>query len=375
MSSLSPKTLYVAITNHGFGHATRATSVAATVKQLAPSTELILATTAPPWLLESYCEAPFTLREMSMDIGVIQSDSLTMDKAATLAALQDIRHRQTDLVEQEAAYLQAAGVDLVLGDIPPLMTIAAQAAGIPCWMMGNFGWDFIYRPWGGEFVAIVDWIADCFAQCDRLFRLPFHEPMEAFPRQIDVGLTGGTPRFTPAEVRSRLGLTAPQEKTLLLTFGGLGLATVPYDELMTFPDWQFITFDSQAPDLPNLLKICDRRLRPVDLMPICGRVMSKPGYSTFAEACRLDLPIVTLTREDFAEAPLLLAGIRDCAYHQILSLETFLEKGWAFLHTDPTPPLTGTRFAKTGNQDIARAIVEFLYPSTTETVGAGETMS
>jgi hypothetical protein len=73
--------VYVAITNHGFGHATRATSVAATVKQLAPETDIILATTAPPWLLESYFDASFTLRANALDIGVLQADSLTMDKA------------------------------------------------------------------------------------------------------------------------------------------------------------------------------------------------------------------------------------------------------------------------------------------------------
>ena len=271
------RTLYVAITNHGFGHATRATAIAATVKQLAPDINLILATTAPRWLLDSYCEAPFTLREIALDIGVLQPDSLTIDKAGTLAALQDLQRRQAALVEAEAAFLRAAQVDLVLGDIPPLVAIAAHAAQIPCWMMSNFGWDFIYRPWGGEFTAIADWIAACFAHCDRLFRLPFHEPMAAFSTITDVGLTGGSPRHSSAELRSRFHLTAPPEHTILLTFGGLGLAQIPYTNLSRFPHWQFITFDRAAPDLPNLLKVSDRRLRPVDFMPLCGRVVSKPG--------------------------------------------------------------------------------------------------
>jgi hypothetical protein len=357
---MAGKTLYVAITNHGFGHATRATSVAATVKQIDPEVELILATTAPAWLLASYCDAPFQLRETKLDIGVIQSDSLTMDKAATLHALQRIQAGQSTLVEKEAAFLQSAQVDLVLGDIPPLIAIAAQAAGIPCWMMSNFGWDFIYRPWGGEFVAISDWIADCFAQCDHLFRLPFHEPMAAFPRIMDVGLTGGTPRPLPAALRSRFNLKAPKEKTILLTFGGLGLTAIPYADLCDFPDWQFITFDDRAPELPHVLKVTDRRLRPVDFMPLCDRVVSKPGYSTFSEACRFDLPIVTVTREDFAEAPILLGSICDYAYHQILPPQEFLEGGWAFLHKDPTPPRLSASLDKYGSEAIAKEIVAYL---------------
>jgi hypothetical protein len=78
---------------------------------------------------------------------------------------------------------------------------------------------------------------------------------------------------------------------VLLTFGGLGLQQIPYENLTHFPDWQFITFDSSAPDLPNLVKITDHKYRPVDFMPICGRVVSKPGFSTFAEAVKLGVPI------------------------------------------------------------------------------------
>ncbi len=66
-------------------------------------------------------------------------------------------------------------------------------------MASNFGWDLIYRPWGGEFVEIADWIVDCFSQCDQLFRLPLHEPMSAFPVVTDVGFTGGSPRYTLEE--------------------------------------------------------------------------------------------------------------------------------------------------------------------------------
>ncbi len=36
-------------------------------------------------------------------------------------------------------------------------------------MMGNFGWDFIYRDLGEEFMELADWICGCFSQCDRCF--------------------------------------------------------------------------------------------------------------------------------------------------------------------------------------------------------------
>lgn len=356
---MSYPTLYLAITNHGFGHATRAISVAATLRRRSPEMRIILSTTAPQWLLTSYMGGEFIHRARSFDVGVLQRDSLTMDKTATLQKLMHIRSQQDDMVAAEVDFIRQQGVGLILADIPPLATAIARAADIPCWMMSNFGWDFIYRPWGGGFEAIADWIGECFSQCDRLFRLPFCEPMSAFPHITDVGLIGGTPRYALAQLRAEFNLTAPPERTVLLTFGGLGLEKIPYAALQRFPDWQFVAFDRQAPELPNLRLVTNLAYRPVDFMPLCGQVVSKPGFSTFSEACRLGIPIVTIPREDFAETPLLLNGIQDYAAHKILQPLEFFQGDWAFLNEPPVPPRKSQPLSKEGNRDIAQAVIEY----------------
>ena len=367
---MSPPILYIAITSHGFGHAVRAASVAAEIQRLRPDILLMLVTTAPRWLLESYIPGDFIHRPRAFDVGVIQSDSLNMDKDATLEKLRQIRKQERSIVAGEVNFIRQNRVGLILADIPPLAAVIAKTAGIPCWMMSNFGWDFIYKDWGGEFIEIADWISECYAQCDcprgsaegnRLFRLPLHEPMSAFPNIVDVGLTGGTPRYTESQLRQDFNISTPRERTVLLTFGGLGLQEIPYDNLRQFTDWQFITFTfhSPAPDLPNLLKITNRQYRPVDFMPVCGRVMSKPGYSTFAEALRLDVPIVSITREHFAESPLLIEGIENYSYHQILTPTEFFQGNWEFLHQPPQPPRQSVPLAKDGTEAIAQAVVNY----------------
>ena len=351
--------LYIAVTSHGFGHVVRAASVAAMVQQLAPEIELIFATTAPEWLLKSYVKGDFCYHPRIFDVGVIQSDSLTMDKPATLNKMQHIYEQQNSIIAEEVDFIQKNNVGLILADIPPLAASIAKAANIPCWMMSNFGWDFIYRSWGEDFAEIVTWIEECYQQCARLFRLPLHEPMSAFNKIIDVGLTGGTPRYSEAELRAEFQLTTPKEKIILLTFGGLGLQAIPYDNLQQFPDWQFITFDRHAPSKPNLIKVTGNLYRPVDFLPICGRVVSKPGYSTFAEALRLDIPIVSLTREDFAESDILLAGIQDYSYHQIISPGEFFQGNWDFLPQKCQPPRQKDSLPKDGTETIAQAIVDY----------------
>ncbi|MBN8559700.1 MAG: glycosyl transferase [Leptolyngbya sp. UWPOB_LEPTO1] len=353
--------LYLAITNHGFGHATRAAAIAAEIQRLDPEIVLILATTAPRSVLEAYIPGNFIHRPRALDVGIIQQDSLIMDKPATLEKLREIRSRQQATIASEANFILQNKAGLVLGDIPPLAAPIAKAAGVPGWMMSNFGWDFIYRDWGGEFLEMADWISDCFSQCDRLFRMPFHESMQAFPTVTDVGLTGVAPRFEAAEVLAKFNLTdTPKEKIILVTFGGLGLDRVPYENLTHLSDYQFLCFDNNAPDLPNLIKVDDRFYRPIDLMPICGRLLSKPGYSTFSEACRYEIPVMTVTREGFAESPILLEGIQDYAEHQIWSLDEFFNGDWINIRQPMNPPRKSEKLPKDGNLTIAQAVVDYL---------------
>jgi hypothetical protein len=349
-------TIYIAVTSHGFGHAVRAATVAETLQQIRPDIALNLVTVAPEWLLKSYIKEEFVYRPRVFDVGVIQKDSLTMDRQATLSKMQGIMSQEQEIIAEEARYIKENGIGLILADIPALAAPVARAAGVPCWMMSNFGWDFIYRDWDSEFAAIVDWMENYYGQSDRLFRLPLAEPMSAFPNHTNVGLTGSRPQFSNDELRQKFSLIAPIEKTTLLTFGGLGLESIPYENLEHFADWQFITFDGNAPDLPNLLKIADQTLRPLDFMPLCGRVFSKPGYSTFSEAMCCDTPIVSLTREGFAEAAILLNSIQDYSQHQIVTPEEFFQGNWDFLHQPLLAPRKTERLSKDGATAIAQEI-------------------
>ena len=351
------QSIYIAVTSHGFGHAVRVATVAEKLQQLRQDLRLIFVTVAPKWLLKSYVEH-FTYRQRVFDVGVIQSDSLTMDKLTTLSKMQEIIDRQDSIIAEEAKYIKDNKIGLVLADIPALAAPIARAAGVPCWMMSNFGWDFIYREWKG-FGEIVNWIENYYQQSDRLFRLPLAEPMHSFPRITDTGLTGSTPRFEGDKLRYKFEITAPKSKTILLTFGGLGLQAIPYKNLRLFPDWQFITFDRAAPDLPNLLKINDNTLRPLDFMPICGRVFSKPGYSTFSEALCCDVPIVSLTRQDFAEAEILLNGIQDHSQHQIVDNNSFFTGDWNFLTEDLLSPRKSASLPQDGATAIATEISNY----------------
>ncbi len=361
---MNPIPLYVAVTAHGFGHTTRLAAVVNTLlRQQQIEVLPIFVTAAPRWLLERYVQGPFWHRPQRLDVGVVQPDGLQADLPATWQALKEFQAQAPALIEREAAFIRSQGVPLILADVPPIATAIAQAAGIPCWMASNFGWDFIYQDYGEEFQPFVSWIRQLYGGCERLFRLPFSEAMSAFPHQERVGLTGADPQFSAAEVASHLGLRLDRP-TVLLTFGGLGLQGFPYQQLEAFPDWQFLTFDPQAPPLPNLTRLQGQAWRPVDLMPLCRWVVSKPGYGTIAEALRSRTPMACVTRSGFAESPLLIAGLQRYGWHRILSPEEFFQGSWDFLREPPHPPQLPEGLDLQGNETIASALQTYLQAAT-----------
>lgn len=362
--SLKRHTLYVAVTYHGFGHVSRTAAVLARLCELMPDVTPVFVTTAPRWLLKAFFPYHFVHRRQPLDVGAVQRKRFDVDKPATLQALRKTERGRRSLIAREALFIRDAGIPLVLADIPPVATEIAKAAAVPCWMISNFGWDFIYRSWGSEFLATADQAASCYSRCDRLFRLPFHEPMQAFPTVQDVGLIGPIPRYSRRELATALSLPSDRTRNILLTFGALAGHRIPYRNVLRFPEYDFFTLDPTAPAHPNLHRITGPKYRPVDIMPLCSRIICRPGYTTFAEACRVRVPTVTTTRPDFPESRFLLEGLRNYNHYQILEPAAVLDSRWTFLRQPMAEPREKRTLRTDGNDVVAREIMRFLLTAT-----------
>lgn len=102
---MSRPVVYIAITSHGFGHAVRTASVIGATQTLLPELLPIFVTKVPRWLLASYMPGEFLQRDRALDVGVIQSDSLQMDLAATRKELEAIREHQDTIIQEEADFI------------------------------------------------------------------------------------------------------------------------------------------------------------------------------------------------------------------------------------------------------------------------------
>lgn len=345
------------ISGHGFGHGARSSAVLAELASLQPHWRLVISSPLPAEFLRlSLGSVAFEQRHCRWDVGVVQADALGADAGATLAALDRLEAGLEQQIETEAAWLQRQpGPVLVYGDVPPAAARLAARVGAPLVWLASFGWDAIYAPMGGPF---LDWADHCrrqYRQGDLLLRCPLALPMDwGIPEQA-LALTCSRPRLDPASLARLLDLPAERERCVLVSFGGMGFGLDPA-LLARWPDHVFIGSDPALATAANG-RMLPAQARPLDLMPLVDRVITKPGYSTFCEAFSQRIGIHLVKRHGFAEGPVLEAELRRHGRHRLLSRQQLLAGDWQ-LDQPLLPPLQGP-LAADGAAQAARCLVEF----------------
>ena len=286
------------ISGHGFGHASRQVEIINTFSRRQPGAGILIRSTAARWLLERTIAAPFELVAEPTDTGVIQIDSLHLDAAATIAAARDFYATLDARAEADARLLHARNISFVVCDAPPLACAAAARAGIPCAVVSNFTWDWIYQAYA-EHLGSAPWliaaIQAAYAQADAAWRLPMHGGFAAFPasRVVDVPFVARHAAAARAETRERVGL--PEDAHLALpTFGGYGVHRLDLDAVQLPPGWTLVRGMGDA-------EIYDAGLTYQDLVHAVDAVVTKPGYGIVSECIANGTPLVYTSRGRFPE--------------------------------------------------------------------------
>lgn len=301
------------ITGHGLGHASRACQIINTLRRRHPECRVEVASDAHPWFFAGYLDPSVPVRRLSLDLGVLQQDSLVLQAEATLQACRRFYAEQAPtLVAAESASLQQDGIDLVVADIPPLAFAAAARAGIPVVGIANFTWEWIYaglaesHPGYGD---VLEAVAADYRQGELLLRLPFGAPTTAIPRCEELPLVARRGQRQPAEVRRQLGI--PEGKKLaLISFGGFGLQGYDFAPLAKLRDWVFLTEAEQNWQQGSLRSLPSGLLPYPELVRAADVVITKPGYGIVAEAIANDTAVLYTSRGQFREEPLLVAGLQ-----------------------------------------------------------------
>ena len=326
--------IYLCLSSHGFGHAARQATVLSALHQLQPTWRLVVSSLVSADFLQLACGAavPIEHRQVGWDVGMIQADALGVDQDKTLKSLKALDCSLPQRLDQEMAWLvkQKTSV-LVVGDIPPSAAVLAEQLGAPLVWMGNFGWDDIYEPLGGPFAKYAAAAKAQYRKGQLLLRCPFSLAMDWGLKEQEIGVTISALRELPSQLR--LHLEQIQKPLVLVGFGGLGVAINPA-LFRRWPNHHFLMTEPVDPQLRASFQsainvtLMPEGVRPFDVMPYCDRHLGKPGYSTFCEALSQDLGMHVVERDGFAEASILMNGLRRYGNHRILSRDSFVQGEW-----------------------------------------------
>ncbi len=302
------------VTPHGFGHAARAAAVIGALRELCRGLHPHLFTTVPRWFFSDSLGGGFSLHPLESDVGLVQQGPLGEDLPATVARLRRLYSPDDGLVSNLASRLSRLGCRLVLCDISPLGIAVARRAGLPCVLVENFTWGWIYRGCAAResgllpFAALFD---DLVGRVNlRLQAQPVCRPAAG---ATQVGPISRRPRSSRTATRIALGIPA-RRPAVLVTMGGIPHGGFTMAPLLEVPGVEFIMAGGarRRRRVGNVLLLPHRSgFYHPDLVAAVDAVVGKIGYSTLAETCRARVPYGFVPRPGFRESAVLARWLSD----------------------------------------------------------------
>jgi hypothetical protein len=302
-----PTAIAYFITHHGYGHATRAAAVMAAVERVvAPQVRFELFTTCPRAIFNDSLKNNFGYHAVQADVGMVQDSPLKADIEATCRKLADWIPFDTDLIGQLAEIVLERRCARVVCDISPLGIAVAQAARLPCVLIENFTWDWIYAPYTERVPALapyVDYLSALYAQAD--LRIQTEPLCQAVDGALVLPPISRMPRTAPDVIREGLNIAADQ-KMVLVSMGGvpdrfefLGHLPADLDAVVVITG-----IDSPTVSHPSVITLpAHSAYYHPDLLQAADLLIGKAGYSTIAEAYQCGTPFGFVARADSPESP------------------------------------------------------------------------
>jgi L-arabinokinase len=380
--------LHYYVSGHGFGHASRSAEVMKAILERAPAARIVVRTSAPRWFIESAVGRRVVVEAMVTDTGVIQSDSLGMDTAATALAARAFY----DGVRPRSDPGPAPSV--VVGDIPPIAFEAAHSAGIPSVAVANFTWDWIYAGLADfERLApgVVDRIRESYGHATAALRLPFSGGFESMGGVTqDIPLVARHAGRARPDTRRLLSLDG-HRPVVLASFGGHGL-NLPYRAIAERGRFTLIVTDHEttgvedagtrqaaspagrahvdgAAECPTYVAVTYAQLAALglkyeDLVAAADVVVSKPGYGIVSECIANGAALLYAQRAPFPEQDVLVREMPRFLRCREIQKDDLLSGRWSdaldALLQQPPPP---ERMRTDGASVAAEKILTACHPS------------
>jgi L-arabinokinase len=302
------------ITAHGYGHAVRSLEVIRSLKSIRPTLDIRVRTAAPQWLFDGLLPRDHHSCG-TIDVGMVQGDSLAISLSETLSACRTLHDRAAVLIEAEIAFVRKHRIQLIAADIPPLAFEIAARASIPAVAVTNFTWDFIYRGYSAhtpEFLPLALEMEQHYGNATLALTLPYPCEMRMFRRRDALPWITRVSHLTREEARKKFGLPA-EVPIVLLSFGGFGLERLPWASIERQREFYFVTTGGPQRANGNILMLPSVQAHYEDLIRAADVIATKPGYGIIADALAHRVRVLYTDRGDYPEYPRLVEALEDCA--------------------------------------------------------------
>ena len=301
------------ISSHGYGHGVRSCDIIRALNRLYPNVSVTITSDIPASFLRNRLGTDRnTIRPGSLDVGMVQLDSIRVDVPATLKKVRALYARKAEWIEAETVFLHENKISLVVVDIPAIPIEAAKKFRLPVIAVGNFAWDWIYSEFVETDAAWRELICEFeqgYRKVDLLLRLPFAEPMKTFPIIEDLPLVA-TPGCSRREELIKLTGCDPKKKWVLLSFTSLDWDEEALSNTEMLAAYEFFTVKPLEWRRKNIHAIDRNRIPFSDVLASVDVVISKPGFGLMSECVVNRKPLIYADRADFREYPVLVEGIR-----------------------------------------------------------------
>jgi hypothetical protein len=355
--------IWCAVSGHGYGHAAQVVPVLNALGALVPGVTAILRTMVPASFFHDHLAIQWELSPEQQDVGCVQDGPLKIDIDATWAAHQRFHKTWEARLSNEVAAMQAASPALVIADTSYLAIEAGSRAQLPTVALANLTWDLVLKEYCRDSdrsqQQLIQRIRGSYAKADMALRINPAPKIDAFSSMIDIGPIAGPTAPERDRLASALAL-APNERIVLVGFGGIPLTSLPLEQTEQLRHYRFL-IDGPVP--PGYSRIHSTKTLPFSFKTLLASVdviMTKPGYGTIVEAVACQQPVVYVRRYNFADESSLVDYLHRYGRGVELSIDDFMQGRWeATLQqalASPAPSLPPP--PPTGAAEAAEVIVQ-----------------
>jgi len=301
------RTLYVAISAHGYGHIAQTAPVVNELHRRVKGLRVVIECAAPRDILARRFDMAFDHVARASDFGMVMKSALEVDVAASHARYVEVHENLEAEIEAARKRMVDNHADVLLANVPYVPLIAARRLDLPAIAMCSLNWAGIYRGLcaglpGAD--AIHAGMLQAYASAEAFMAFEPCMDMRELANLRNIGPVAATGKSIRRELDARLGLVGGA-RLVTVSMGGIAtdLATSRWPRIAGVT---WVMPDSAVADRKDMVTHSSLEAPFVDILCSSDAYVTKPGYGAFAEAACNGVPVIYVPRLDWPEAPYLV---------------------------------------------------------------------